>query len=409
MFNAASYNWLYHHQLVHSGSGVRILPDLAEHVECASNYANYTRAVSARHEGEVHQSLATFRGLLKTDSANRVELLGAASRSMYLVGKYKQAAESLNHVKRQKGEMTWKDHLAMGKCYRAANIQAQAFDEVEKSINKNGNDANLGEMADIMLMDGKRDEAIRYLRQGLELYPDSPKLNIKLGTLLADLLLDTRNVLTLDDTTAAVTCLTLASKVESDAHLVIGTLLQLVASDDCIGHYRQLYAVDPASHQMWNNLGLLSHQKGKRLAALACCRRAAYLNPLDHVPWLNLTLLYLLNGQLSSALNAINTSLALQRDSFAFDIFGLVLLSLNQCSNAKKAFSKASKLRKSEAKVDLTQMYGGIYNRALAYLDSEPNKTRMILDKELKLETIKEKKLDTQLMSRIEQLHAFVQ
>ena len=56
-------------------------------------------------------------------------------------------------------------------------------------------------MADIMLMDGKRDEAIRYLRQGLELYPDSPKLNIKLGTLLADLLLDTRNVLTLDDTT----------------------------------------------------------------------------------------------------------------------------------------------------------------------------------------------------------------
>ena len=52
-----------------------------------------------------------------------------------------------------------------------------------------------------MLKDGKRDEAIRYLRQGLELYPDSPKLNIKLGTLLADLLLDTRNALTLDDTT----------------------------------------------------------------------------------------------------------------------------------------------------------------------------------------------------------------
>ena len=125
MFDAASYNWLYHHQLVHSGSGVRILPDLAANVECASNYANYTRAVSARHEGEVHQSLATFRGLLKTDSANRVELLGAASRSMYLVGKYKQASESLNHVKRQKGEMTWKDHLAMGKCYRAANIQVR--------------------------------------------------------------------------------------------------------------------------------------------------------------------------------------------------------------------------------------------------------------------------------------------
>ena len=40
-------------------------------------------------------------------------------------------------------------------------IQAQAFDEIEKSINKNGNDANLGEMADIMLADGNKDEAIR--------------------------------------------------------------------------------------------------------------------------------------------------------------------------------------------------------------------------------------------------------
>lgn len=54
-------------------------------------------------------------------------------------------------------------------------------------------------------------------------------------------------------------------------------------SDECIGHYRHLYAVDANSNQMWNNLGLLSHQKNKRLAALACCRRAAYLNPFDHV------------------------------------------------------------------------------------------------------------------------------
>jgi len=125
--------------------------------------------------------------------------------------------------------------------------------------------------------------------------------------------------------------------------------------------------------------------------------------------WLNLTILYLLNGQLSSALNAVNTSLALYRDSFSFDLFGLVLLKLNQCSNAKKAFSKASKLRKTESHIDLTHMYGGIYNRALAYLETEPNKTKMILDKELKLETIKDKKIDSKLMTQIEQLHAYVE
>ena len=71
--------------------------------------------------------------------------------------------------------------------------------------------------------------------------------------------------------------------MEPDAHLVLGTLLQLVDNDECIGHYRELHYADASSHQLWNNLGLLSHQKGKRLAALACCRRASYLNPLDHV------------------------------------------------------------------------------------------------------------------------------
>ena len=120
-----------------------------------------------------------------------------------------------------------------------------------------------------------------------------------------------------------------------------------------------------------------------------------------------MTILYLINGQISSALNSINTSLALHRDSFSFDIFGLVLLSLGQAANAKKAFSKASKLRKTEAVIDLTNMYGGIYNRALAYLDSEPNKTRMILDKELKLEAVKEKKISSKLLSKIEKLHEF--
>ena len=88
------------------------------------NFNNrFSKGISKRHEGQIHDSLQTFRSLLKNDSKNRVELLEAASRSMYLVGKYKQAAESLNHVKKQKDEMTWKHHLSMGKCYRAANIQ----------------------------------------------------------------------------------------------------------------------------------------------------------------------------------------------------------------------------------------------------------------------------------------------
>ena len=39
--------------------------DLADEVEYASNYANYAKGVSKRHDGQIQDSLHTFRALLK--------------------------------------------------------------------------------------------------------------------------------------------------------------------------------------------------------------------------------------------------------------------------------------------------------------------------------------------------------
>ena len=83
-----------------------------------------------------------------------------------LVGRYKQAAESLQHIKKMRNSPNSKHHLNLGQCYKAAGVKAQAFDELERSINLNPNDSNLFEMAEFMLQDDKRDEAIRYLRHG---------------------------------------------------------------------------------------------------------------------------------------------------------------------------------------------------------------------------------------------------
>ena len=93
-------------------------------------------------------------------------MLEATSRSLLLVGRYKQAAESLQHIKKMRNSPNSKHHLNLGQCYKAAGVKAQAFDELERSINLNPNDSNLFEMAEFMLQDDKRDEAIRYLRKG---------------------------------------------------------------------------------------------------------------------------------------------------------------------------------------------------------------------------------------------------
>ena len=66
--------------------------------------------------------------------------------------------------------------------------------------------------------DDKKDDAIGYLRRGLEIFPDSPRLNMKLGLLLVDLLVDSKNAakLKIDDTNAPVVCLNMAAKIQPE-------------------------------------------------------------------------------------------------------------------------------------------------------------------------------------------------
>ena len=50
---------------------------------------------------------------------------------------------------------------------------------------------------------------------------------MKLGILLADLLIDSKNSLKIEDTNAATACLSMASRVEPESLIVLGSLLQL--------------------------------------------------------------------------------------------------------------------------------------------------------------------------------------
>ena len=72
---------------------------------------------------------------------------------------------------------------------------------------------------------------------------------------------------------------------ESDSlgSLVLGAILQQSNSDLAVSNYRKYYHDNPASPMLWNNLGVLCSQKGKKLAAISCLRRSSYLDPLSWV------------------------------------------------------------------------------------------------------------------------------
>jgi Bardet-Biedl syndrome 4 protein len=57
----------------------------------------------------------------------------------------------------------------------------------------------------------------------------------------------------------------------------------------------------PSSAALWNNVGTCFHAKGKLVAAVACLRRAAYLDPFSWQVAFNLGLAHLATEQYASA------------------------------------------------------------------------------------------------------------
>lgn len=98
----------------------------------------------------------------------------------------------------------WKHHYYLGQNYKSAGRDEQALREFQTSVEIEANSQSLYELSEIALESGNRSEAIDQLRRGLDVFPDSPKLNLKLGQLLADLIIDTNNQLKDSDTTTAV-------------------------------------------------------------------------------------------------------------------------------------------------------------------------------------------------------------
>ena len=62
----------------------------------------------------------------------------------------------------------------------------------------------LYELAEMSLDAGKTNDAIDQLRRGLDVFPDSPKLNLKLGQILANLIINNNDVLETEDNSVAI-------------------------------------------------------------------------------------------------------------------------------------------------------------------------------------------------------------
>jgi len=112
--------------------------------------------------------------------------------------------------------------------------------------------------------------------------------------------------------------------------------------DVALVKYRVAAVQTPNTSQLWNNIGMCFFGKQRYVAAIACLKRALYLDPLEWIISYNLGLVHLNTGQYASAFHYLSASINLKSDFPSSYMYLAVTLSrLEDLENACSAYEKA--------------------------------------------------------------------
>ena len=112
--------------------------------------------------------------------------------------------------------------------------------------------------------------------------------------------------------------------------------------DVALVKYRVAAVQTPNSAQLWNNIGMCFFGKQRFVAAIACLKRALFLDPFEWIISYNLGLVHLNTGQYASAFHYFSTSINLKPDfPSSYMHLGITLNRLDDFENACAAYEKA--------------------------------------------------------------------
>jgi Bardet-Biedl syndrome 4 protein len=113
--------------------------------------------------------------------------------------------------------------------------------------------------------------------------------------------------------------------------------------DAALMKYKVVANNDPNSALLWNNIGMCFFGKQRYIAAVACLKRAFYLDPFQWCISFNLGIVHYTTEQYASAFHFFNNTINLKPDmGRAYMYLGLTLFKLDDYNNACLAFHKAS-------------------------------------------------------------------
>jgi len=297
----------------------------------------YIKGLISRMSGNISESFDLLKKCHAQNEHNP-EYLKQIARALYLMGKPKSALEVASEALKSQ-PYDWELHHTKGLCYvavKAYNSAAEAF-QTANSINIH--ESTCLQLAQLYNTRNKPAKAIEILSKALETSLENTEILTQLGLLY----------LQQDQSTTAFqhlqNCIQIDPKNEQSI-LALGSALQLKGDyDEAVNKYRPLANYNQNSGQLWNNIGMCFYGKQKYIAAVACLKKAFYLEPFEWTISYNLGMHHYTTEQYTSAFHFFNNAINLKPDfAKAYMYLALTLYKLGDANNCKMAFERGMKV-----------------------------------------------------------------
>mmetsp|Transcript_60156 Transcript_60156/g.97447 ORF Transcript_60156/g.97447 Transcript_60156/m.97447 type:complete len:412 (+) Transcript_60156:263-1498(+) len=312
-----------------------LIEDTLAQVNELSEYPLFVKGHIYRKRGKITESLTLFQRAARLNPHN-VDNLKQVGRSLFLLGKHKAALDYLEEALRMGHQDDWEIWHNKGLCLAYLRKFEDAKEALLRANSIQRHDSTFMQLGQIMTQEEDYKGAIEVYLEALEFSPENPEMLTTIGLLYLRMGENFRafdflgNSLTHDPTNPK-TILAAGSIIQDHSDMDVALI-----------KYRVAAVKTPNSAQLWNNIGMCFFGKQRYIAAIACLKKALYLDPFEWIISYNLGLVHLNTGHYASAFHYFSASINLKPDfPSSYMYLGMTLARLDDTENACAAYDKA--------------------------------------------------------------------
>ncbi|GMH67215.1 hypothetical protein TrST_g14119 [Triparma strigata] len=339
-------NW-YIHSCYTSGDYKACLAAIEEELVACSGlceYPIYCKGLIMRHQGKVNESLQYFQAATSLSPHNVLNLKQVA-RSLYLLGKHRAAVDVYEETTKL-GFEDWEIWHNKGLCFTYLKDYEEAIDCFERANDVQRHDASYLQLGKIYCLQEDFKAALKTYQEAVDFSPQNSEILTTLGLVYLRLGENQKAFDHLGNSLAH-------DPLNPKTILAAGSIIQDNQDMDvALMKYRIAAVKTPNSAQLWNNIGMCFFGKNppKYVAAVACLKRALYLDPFEWLISYNLGLVHLNKQQYASAFHFFSASINLNPNFAATYMYlAITLARLDDFDNSCAAYQKSIEINENES------------------------------------------------------------